>query len=397
MPRGVNIIGPLRSTLGLGESARRVQEAFLQGDIPHSIVYETHMHGIPRHYPVLEGISLGYHHDVSLYCIHPALLPSFIASQGWKTCKKKYTIGFLYWETDTLSPEAIRGLEYLNEVWVASTYLKEVFSRSTSLPVTILPFPQPLLPLPPPRQKGTPYTFLYIFDYFSVISRKNPQAAILAFQHAFPRERADVKLILKTSNVEHHATQQAELRQLARGDERIIFIDTILNGADLIQLMASCDCYLSPHRAEGLGLTLLEAMSLGKPVIATGYSANCDFMNTENSLLCSYELIDVGNNIACYAGHGRWADISLNDLSQKMAWVAHHPDEAAQIGEKGRQTIAHNHRTEDLAQAITERLALLPASIPTKRKPRAILKHQLLRLLNRFRSSQKEKIDKATG
>ena len=59
-------------------------------------------------------------------------------------------------------------------------------------------------------------------------------------------------------------------------------------------LIAACDCYVSLHRSEGFGLTLAEAMALGKPVIATGYSANLDFMNVSNSLLVRYELVRAG-------------------------------------------------------------------------------------------------------
>lgn len=37
------------------------------------------------------------------------------------------------------------------------------------------------------------------------------------------------------------------------------------------------------HQAEGLGRGIAEAMMLGKPVIATGWSSNLDFMDDENS------------------------------------------------------------------------------------------------------------------
>lgn len=57
-----------------------------------------------------------------------------------------------------------------------------------------------------------------------------------------------------------------------------------------------CDlviCYVSLHRAEGLGLGLAEAMYLGRAVISTGYSGNLEFMNENNSLLVAYGLVPV--------------------------------------------------------------------------------------------------------
>ena len=55
-------------------------------------------------------------------------------------------------------------------------------------------------------------------------------------------------------------------------------------------MIAACDCYVSLHRSEGLGLTMAEAMALGKPVIATVYSGNLQFMTPENSHLVDYQL-----------------------------------------------------------------------------------------------------------
>ena len=55
-------------------------------------------------------------------------------------------------------------------------------------------------------------------------------------------------------------------------------------------LFARADCYVSLHRAEGFGLTLAEAMALGKPVIATGFSGNTDFMTPANSYLVDWKL-----------------------------------------------------------------------------------------------------------
>ena len=66
-------------------------------------------------------------------------------------------------------------------------------------------------------------------------------------------------------------------------------IEEYLTPGEKDALTAACDCYVSLHRAEGFGFTMAEAMYLGKPVIATGYSGNLDFMTAENSYLVDYE------------------------------------------------------------------------------------------------------------
>ena len=71
-------------------------------------------------------------------------------------------------------------------------------------------------------------------------------------------------------------------------------------------LIAACDSYVSLHRSKGFGLTAAEAMALGKPVIATGYSGNLDYMTPKNSYLVDFELTPIGSGNAPYPpyGHG---------------------------------------------------------------------------------------------
>ena len=67
----------------------------------------------------------------------------------------------------------------------------------------------------------------------------------------------------------------------------------MLPPADMSGLMAAADIVLSLHRSEGFGLVPAEAMQLGKPVVATGWSGNMDFMNARNSAPVSYSLVPV--------------------------------------------------------------------------------------------------------
>ncbi len=81
---------------------------------------------------------------------------------------------------------------------------------------------------------------------------------------------------------------------LIQDDPRIRVIDETFTYEQIISLKLACDCYVSLHRAEGFGFGMLEAMQLGRPVIATSYSGNMDFCTSENSYLVDYDLIPVG-------------------------------------------------------------------------------------------------------
>ena len=140
-------------------------------------------------------------------------------------------------------------------------------------------------------------TFLFAFHMASVMERKNPLGLILgAFKRAF---RADelARLVIKTSFGQSHPTQLAALKAAAEG-ARITIIDSIYSPNDVLALMKTCDAYISLHRSEGLGLTMAEAMLLGKPVIATAFSGNMAFTTPENSLLVDYKLVKLGIRIS---------------------------------------------------------------------------------------------------
>jgi glycosyltransferase involved in cell wall biosynthesis len=129
-------------------------------------------------------------------------------------------------------------------------------------------------------------------------------------------------------------------------------------------LMAAGDCYVSLHRAEGFGLTMAEAMAIGKPVIGTGYSGNVDFMNSENSYLVDYEMGLVGPECEIYPPEGEWAEPSVEHAAELMRRVYENPDEAMRIGERAREDIARALSPEATGAAMRARLEELSAGGP---------------------------------
>ena len=93
-------------------------------------------------------------------------------------------------------------------------------------------------------------------------------------------------------------------------------VDGALPADRLAALFAAADSYVSLHRAEGFGLTLAESMVLGKPVVATGYSSNVDFMTSNNSYLVDYTLTEVGPEAEHYPANGIWAEPSTEHAAR---------------------------------------------------------------------------------
>jgi glycosyltransferase involved in cell wall biosynthesis len=194
---------------------------------------------------------------------------------------------------------------------------------------------------PEPHRLGVPegFLFLFVFDYLSTIQRKNPVGLIEAFKSAF-RVGEGPQLLLKTINGPLRPLAEEEVLWAAHGRPDIHLVDRSLSSDELMRLMAGCDCYVSLHRAEGFGLTIAEAMSLGKPVIATGYSGNVDFMSTENSYLVDHSIGRVGPDCEIYPPDGEWAEPNVAHAAELMQRVYSAPTEAAAKGARARADVA---------------------------------------------------------
>ena len=120
--------------------------------------------------------------------------------------------------------------------------------------------------------------------------------------------------------------------------------------------MAHCDCYVSLHRAEGLGLTMAEAMALGKPVIATNYSGNLDFMTDTTAHLIGWTPRKIGSGQDPYPADSLWAEPDLDEAAAAMRKVFKDPIAAQAVGRAAQADIETRFSPEATGQRMKQRL-----------------------------------------
>jgi hypothetical protein len=252
-------------------------------------------------------------------------------------------------------------------------------------PVPVRTVPLPIsLPSTAPfdrRAYGIPeddYLFLFIFDWHSSVHRKNPQGLIEAFTSAF-LPSSGASLLIKSIQGIDFPTEFAHVALAASRHPNIHLLDRHLPAREKNAIIAGCDCYVSPHRSEGFGLTIAEAMWLGKPAIATAYGGNLDFMSPENSRLVSYAMVPVGEEAAAsaagtarYPAGAAWADPDPDALAEAMRWAFDNRADAAEMGRRAARDIRRSHSLEVVGETIERALGPAWASAATRESaPRA--------------------------
>jgi glycosyltransferase involved in cell wall biosynthesis len=150
-----------------------------------------------------------------------------------------------------------------------------------------------------------------------------------------------------------------KLKYAIRGRPDIVLMDGYLDAIKNATLTALSDCYVSLHRSEGFGLTIAEAMALGKPAIATGYSGNLEFMTSENSYLCPSVRSPVGSEREPYPADSYWSEPDVSAAANILRRVYDCREEARVRGLRGAQDIQSSHSPAIAGRAIRDRLATI--------------------------------------
>jgi glycosyltransferase involved in cell wall biosynthesis len=200
------------------------------------------------------------------------------------------------------------------------------------------------------------YLFFFAFDFYSYIDRKNPFAVVAAFKMAFPQGNERAGLIIKAMNGKESSENWKRLVNDIGGDKRIILINETMDKTKLLGLVSECDCYVSLHRSEGLGLGPMEAMLMGKPVIVTNYSGNTDYAKPDNSCLVDYSLVPVKEGQYVFHENQVWADPDVSHAAWHMKRLASEPGLGIALGKTAAAFVSENFSPARCGQLYKQRL-----------------------------------------
>ncbi len=288
-----------------------------------------------------------------------------------------YNIVYPFWELSKYPASWADKLKVFDEVWAPSVFIQDSLKQEIGKPIQHMPLPVEIsLSSFLGRDffglaSGEP-VFLFFFDFLSYIDRKNPEALLRVFEKVIrSRPYTRFTIVIKVHNTLATTKSAQDYQDFLNRvydsaiSNSVVTIDKVFSENEMSNLVRCCDCFVSLHRSEGFGLGMAEAMFLGKPVVATGYSGNLDFMNEENSCLVDFELIPVIEEQYPFAAGQVWAEPDLDQASWYIQKLLDEPEFGRQLGRLASRHIRTNfsylamglrykQRLDELQKALSE-------------------------------------------
>ena len=331
---GVNLIGMVTANAGMGVTARNFIRVLKSRGIPVSA------------YDMNPGFGRGGHdteyadllcedanklpHPINLAILPVNALPELLFEHR-ALFESRYNVGFFWWELDEIPRHWRLALQTFDALIAGSRFIESSLrNHLDQVPVVYAPHPLQVEPAASVRRadfglpEQTPL-LVTIVEPTSDPRRKNPFAAIHAFERA--REQGlEANLVVKLNNSRHNGQVHPLAQQVIDRCNQapgVHLVDARLPYPEVLALYANCDVFVSLHSAEGLGLGMLEAMALGKPVIATGWSGNLSFMDHQSAALVTYRHRTVDGELDCYTPDfaGRNATWAAPDIEHAATWM----------------------------------------------------------------------------
>lgn len=274
---------------------------------------------------------------INIFHINADEVEQALSTLGNRVPRGAYNIIYPAWELSIFPDPWIELLKRFDEAWAPSQFIADALTAKLDRPVVHMPLATEVLleSFLSRRYFGIPedaYVFLFFYDFRSYESRKNPRAVLEAFRRVVKaRPYSNVRLAIKA----HGGNDRTSADLIAEFDDiagRVTFLDRTMTDNEVKNLVRCCDAFVSLHRSEGFGRGMAEAMFLGKPVVATGYSGNMDFMNEANSYPVPYRLVPLAPDSYPFWQDQSWADADVEYAASAMQKLVDAPQEGRVLG-----------------------------------------------------------------
>jgi glycosyltransferase involved in cell wall biosynthesis len=364
-PGPIVVVGGLRAMTGLGEAARLCQRALDAMGLNAAAVDIT---SVFRHPDTPDAPAAARPDQVPVggtLIVHanPPHFSFALASLGRSFLRSRKVIGYWVWELPTIPTLWSRSFPHLHEIWAPSQFVAHAVRSSPTwtgqVPLRIVPYPVevPIAGRCTRRDFGLDehaFVVLMLFHMGSSFERKNPVAGIRAFKEAFGESREKRLVISIKDASDDPAGHRVLLDEIGSAPNISVMHDK--GTKPWVNALMSCsDVVLSLHRSEGFGLVLAEGMMLGKPVIATGWSGNLDFMTRSNAFLVDFELVPARSSR--YRGDV-WAEPDPSQAARILVDLSGDPQLGRQVGERARREAMQFFDLERYRQTICESVGI---------------------------------------
>ncbi len=367
---GWNVVGYMNSEMGVGEAGRRITAAVEGLGIPTQMVSLNAgrtRNAHPTHLPIDRALR----YVDSIYCVNADVVSAVSGALEHPERRRgdARRFGFWFWELAVFPEQFASSFELFDEIWAASEFTRDAIAAVSPVPVRLVPLPvvAPSRPTPFRREHvGLPtgFVFLNLFDFNSVVERKNPFDLIAVYCRTFgPDDGAH--LVIKTSNGVGHPAEYARMLRAIAGRPDVHAIDGHVTADEVQAMIELSDSFVSLHRSEGFGLNLAAPMAAGRAVVATGYSGNMTFMDAGSAYLVPYTPVPVGPASAPYAPEVMWAQPDLQAAGNAMRSVFDDRDRALRVGEAGRMHVLERQSMARTAATLRPLLTGLAARQPS--------------------------------
>jgi glycosyltransferase involved in cell wall biosynthesis len=277
--------------------------------------------------------------SINVFHINADEVELAFATLGDRIPKDAYNIVYPAWELASFPDPWIAILERFDEAWAPSAFIADALREKLSKPVVEMPLATEVLleSFLSRRYFGIAedaYVFLFFYDFRSYASRKNPRAVLDAFRRTVAaRPYCNARLVIKTHGGDD-ASSRALLEEYADIASRIAIIERTMTDNEVKNLVRCADAFVSLHRSEGYGRGMAEAMYLGKPVVATGYSGNMTFMTASNSHPIGYSLVPLEPESYPFWQDQVWAEPDIAAAADKLIALIDDPEAGRALGRK---------------------------------------------------------------